>query len=244
MNWNRQTFEPHRPSPKYPERYRFPSPPLCRLCGAIGFTAGALLVFYVTAATFGVEHDFISTAGWEFKEIIVLGSSLLAGILCGLLGFGLGASVEVRSEHRNHLLAVIWHYLANGSILWFFLLSLVLTKVLGQTGIKQHVDHFGIWYSTFAIAGTGTIGSLACAGVLLLAGQIKYLEKPRFLPCLLLSMPISIAMGYMQFRLLEISTGYWWIISVIFPFPLIPLSTMMVARDLRQRRDLLSMSRK
>jgi hypothetical protein len=241
MSWKRQTFEPYRPPPRYVDRCRFPSPPLCRLCGAIGFTAGGLVVFYGATALLGVERDFMGAGEWGFKEIAALGGSLLAGILCGLLAFGLGASVEVRSENRNHVFAVMWHYLANGSIIWFLLLALVLTKALGQAGTKQLFDQLGSLYSTFAIVVTGAVGSLTFAGVLLLTGQVKYKRKPKLFPCFLLTLPVSIVMGYVQFWLLGVSTGFWLIISVIFPLALVPFSAIMVSRDFRQRRDLLSM---
>ena len=56
---------------------------------------------------------------------------------------------------------------------------------------------------------------------------------PKFAHCVLLSLPISVAMSYTQFRLLGVSTGYWLICSIIFPAALVPVSTMMIARDLR-----------
>ncbi len=244
MSWNRQTFEPPRPPPRYADRYRFPSPPLCRLGAAIGFTAGGLLVLYGAGAVLGVEHDFMrSGEGLGIREVVVLGGSLLAGLLCGLLGFGLGLAISVRSEKINHILAVFWHYLANGSILWFFLVYLVLIKIFGQEGIKQHVDQLGIWYSSFSVAGTGAVGSLASAALLLLVGQVSYGRKPRLFLCLILILPVSMAMGYVQFRLLDASTAYWLIPSVVFPLALIPLSAMMVARDYHQRRQMLSVNR-
>jgi hypothetical protein len=241
MTWNRRTFIPQQPPPKRADKYRFPSPPLCRFCGAVAFSVGGLLVFYGIASVLDINPDFTSgEGGWELKEIAALLVSLLAGMLFGLIGFGLGASVNVRSENRNHMFAVMWHYLANGSMIWLFLLYLVLIKVLGQPGTKQLFKELGVWYSTLAVLGIGGLGSLCMAAVLLLSGQLKYGRKPRPTTSFLLAIPVSMAMGYSQFRLLNVSTNLWLIIGILFPLALIPFSAIMVARDLRQRSELLS----
>jgi hypothetical protein len=245
MDWNRQVFEPQRPPPKRPDLFRYPSPPLCRFCGSIAGIGGGLLVLYGSAALFGIDPEFMRMEGaWGLKEVSALLVSLVALLICGLIGFGIGGLIDVVSEKTNYFLSVLWHYFANGSLIWFFLLGLVLTKILGKVGVKSHFDQIGLWYSTFSIFGTCTVGSVAIAGFLIIAGKLKADRKPKFLPCLFFALPLSISMGYFQFRLLGLPGHYWVIIGILFALALVPISAGMVARDVSERRKLLSIINK
>ena len=245
MGWSRHTIEPSRPSSKHICRRRIFSPSLLRLFGAIGFSLGGLTAFYGVTGLLGVDREFMRTeAAWGFKEIISLSLGVLAGVLGGFTGFSLAAGIEIRSEKTNHVLAVLWHYFANGLLVWLVLMSLVLTKALGQESAMQLFARLGVWYSIWAVVGPGALAGMAIAGALLVTGQHGFKTKPRFFYCYLTSLPISAAMAHSQLRLLGVPTDYWWALALMFPLALIPISVVLVARDMRQRRDLQLTTRK
>jgi hypothetical protein len=241
MSWSQRTFESTRPAVRVPDRFRFASPPLSRFCCMAASTGSGLLTFYGGTALLGLDSGFLHAGRtWGWKAILVLGASLVIGLFCGLLGFAAGAAVKVRSERKNHVLAVLWHYLANGLLIWLGLLSLTLTKALGQTEAMALFERLGVEYATLASLGMGAAGSLAMASLFLWAGQLNPGSKPRFLVCLLLSWPVAAALGFLQFRLFGVVTALWLLASAVFPLILIPTAALMVARDARQRRDLLA----
>jgi len=211
------------------------------MCGAIGGTAVALLAFNGMAAMLNLDRNFLQ-ATWGFKEIVTVAASLI-GMLAGFaLGLGVGMSIDVRSENKNHILTVLWHYVANGMILWVALLSFLLARTLGQQGTMGLFERLGLWHSSLLIAGNGAFWCMAIAGLLLMTRQQSLRSKPRFLPRFLLALPLSVAMGYTQFRLLGLSGNEWVIISCVFPLILLPLSVQMIARDLWQRQEILAES--
>lgn len=238
MSWNQRVFEPKQAKGPVAERTRFASPPLSRFCGSVGWAVGGLAAFYGCTTLLGLDSNFLRAQGtWGWKEILVLLASLGSGLFCGLWGFAVGAAIKVESEGNNHVLAVFWHYLANGLLIWITLFWLVLAKTLGPDEAKATLERFGVGYTTFALLGPGAVGSLAMAGVLLWAGQLNPGAKPKFFACLLLSWPVAVALSYLQFRLFDVVTDLWLLPAAAFPVILIPLATMTVARDARQRRD-------
>jgi hypothetical protein len=241
MSWNQRTFEPSRQPVQDLDQLRSVSLPLSRFFFMVASTVGGFLAFYGGTTLLGLGSDFLRAEGaWGWKEILVLGASLVAVLFCGLLGLTAGARIKVCSERSHHVLSVLWHYLANGSLIWLVLLSLTLSKALGQTEAKALLARLGVGYSMLALLGTGVAGSLAVAILLLGAGQLNPGTKPKFLVCLLLSWPVAAALGFLQFRLLGVITTLWLLPSAVFPLILIPTAAMMMARDDRQRRDLLA----
>lgn len=236
MNWNRQTFEPHRPPPKHPDRVRFASPPLCRFFGLIGGNAIALLAYQGTAAILNVDWRMLHAGNWGFRELVTVAVSLLGLLIGGLFGFGLGLTVAVRSVQTNYVLTVLWHNLAVGQIVWMVMLGFLLTRTLGEHGALQLLEQFGPAYSALILVGNCAFWSIAIAGVLLVTTR-RF--EPRFFPCLLIALPFSLAMGYTQYRLLGLTGKDWLIISSLFPLILIPTSARNIARDLQQREELL-----
>lgn len=204
-------------------------------------TGSGLLVFYGGTTLLGLDSGFEHAERvWGWKEILVLGASLVIGFICGLLGFAAGSAIKVRSERNNHVLAVLWHYLANGLLIWLALFSLTMSKALGQAEAKALLERRGTGYSMLASLGMGAAGSLAVAGLLLLVGQMNPGSKPKLLVCLLLSWPVAAALSFLQFRLFGVATPLWLLLSAVFPLLLVPTAAMMVARDACQRRDLLA----
>lgn len=200
---------------------------------------GGSLVFYGATTLLGVDPGFLREKGaWPPKAILVLAASLISGALCGLLGLSLGANVRVASKKADHRIAVFWHCLANGALVWSFLLLLILTKLFGQESAKDLFDRLGHWYSTFAIGASCALGSLTIAALFLVTGQMTVGSRTRFVRCVVISLPVSLTMSYAQFQLLGLSTLYWLAAGIIFPFALVPSVSMMIARDARQRKVL------
>jgi hypothetical protein len=171
--------------------------------------------------------------------MLLLVASLVAALIGGLIGAGFGASINIKSKRGNHILNALWHYLANGSIIWFFLLALCLTKIYGKVGLERFGDEIDMWHFSAVTIGISTGGCLLIGAVLLAAGLLKEASKPSVIPCLALSLPIAMAMGYAQFSLFAISTKYWIFMGIMLPVALIPVSAYMMNRDREQRSQLL-----
>lgn len=237
MNWQKKTISPTKPA--YKRQLRFLSPPLMRFFGSIGFIASGLGTLYLMQYILGVDPDIWQSSNWDIKTILLLVASLIVAVFGGLIGAGLGINIEVKSERINHSFSVLWHYLANGMIIWIMLLGLSLTKIYGKEGLKLFVDEVGTWTFTIYTFGISACGNLLIGGLLLIMGVLKEHLKPKMLPCLILSLPIALAMGYLQFTLFAIDSRFWIFMGIALSVALHPVSVYLINRDKEQRRQIL-----
>ena len=211
-----------------------------RFFGSIGFAAGGLGIFYLGQYFFNIDLDFWQASKWDVKTILLIIVTIAASLMGGILGAGIGISIEVKSERKNDTLSMLWHYLANGSLIWIFLLMMCLHKIYGEENLLVLVDGIGKWYFSIISLGIASIGCLIIAGMLFATGVIKERGKPSVAaPCFLLSLPFTLAMGYAQFHFLSIESVLWIFMSVALAFLLHPVSAFMINRDKSQRVQVL-----
>lgn len=238
MTWQKKIISPSKP--KYiKKRLNFSSPPLMRFIGSIGFATLGLGTFYLLQHISGINPDIWNSPKWDLKFIVLLIASSIIGVLGGLFGFFLGASIQVKSERVNHSLSVLWHYLANGTLIWLFLLALSLNKIYGKEKTNLFIDTVGGWYFTIYTIGIVTLGTLLIGLTLLLTGTLKEHTKPNFFMCLILSFPITMAMGYVQYFLIGVHSNLWIFMGIAQSAMLHPVSIYFINRDKDQRRQIM-----
>jgi len=189
--------------------------------------------YYLVHSLFKLEVDWhngfsgLGAKGW----LLLIGS-----IVIGFYGMGLGwkiaIQIKVRNNNVHYLLLSIWHFLANGSILWIAIWILYLTKKMGKEGGKAFIKDFG--YTPFAlyIISTGIVASILSVLILLAFRQLKPGVKPKILPSFVLTSPVTIVAGYVFISLLKISSYAWFLIGILTPVPLVWFSVYMIERDI------------
>lgn len=235
MDWKKRTISPRKPEQSQKSLLRNPSPPLMRFFGSIGFSVGGLGIYYIGLHFFNIDPDFWQAAKWDAKTILFIIVTFAAALIGSVLGAGMGISIDVKSKKVNHTISVLWHYLANGLLIWIFLLMMCLHKILGKEKLMVLLDKMGKWNFSIISFGIASVGCLLIAVILLTTGTLKEQDKPRVGPCFLLSLPIALAMGYTQFNLLSIDSTLWTFISFTFAFLLHPVSAYLIIRDKNQR---------
>ncbi len=239
MDWQKKIISPHKTTLQESDTAHSPSPPLMRSFWAIGFTLGGLGIYHLGLHYLNIDDDFLQANKWNFKTILFVVATIASALIGGALGVRIGGSIDVKSEKLNHSISVLWHYLANGSLIWIFLVIMCFQKIYGQENLMVLVDIIGKWNLSMILIGIASAGCLVIAFILLLTGIINDKYNPRIGPCFLVSLPFTLAMGYAQFYFLSTDSMLWLLISVAFAFLLHPVSVFMISRDKSQRAQLL-----
>jgi len=217
------------------------SPALMRFCGMVGFLSFGLGSFYLGNKVFdlGLSFWIISWSELGAKEIAFIVGAFVLGFLGMFIGWGIGISIKVRSETTDFVISSLWHYLANGSILWILIWIMYLTKTIGKENAREFAESVGTlpWICLFAIP---TVGWLLIAGFLILIGLLNERHKPMLLPCLIPSVPIVTGMNYIQLHLFGMEGNAWIVMGIVMPIILIPFCTFMIMRDKFQRWQIMS----
>lgn len=216
------------------------SPALMRFCGAVGFTTLGLGSLYLGNKILNLNLSFwmLSWSDLGVKGIALVVVAFFIAIIGMLIGNGVGISIRVESKKTDFVISTLWHYVANGSILWILLWVMYLTKTIGRENAKEFAESVGAlpWICLLVIP---IAGCLLIAGSLLLIGLLNDRHKPMLLPCLIPSVPIAMMMGYIQLYLFRMQ-GILWVIAtgIILPVILIPFCTFMIMRDKFQREQI------
>jgi hypothetical protein len=230
MSWNSRIIEPE--SPKPPERdMSGVSPALTRFLGTVGFVAASLGTMHFGSRWLSLPPNFWFAGSLSGKAIVIIAAAFVFGFLGMGFGWAVAASITVRSEAVNHVVNVLWHYLANGSLAWFFLVTMVLTKVVGRNNAVAFVTRFGEWRFAGAIIGLASAVSLLSGVLLLITRQLRHDKKPQLIKSWIIVAPVSFAASYQQFVVLQVETLWWLMLGAVFPPLLIGVSAWTIERD-------------
>ena len=220
---------------------KIPSPALMRTCGCIGFLLLGLGSLHLGNKILNLDLSIwmLSWSDLGAKGIGLIILALILALVGNIIGLGIGAGIEVRSEKVDFVISSFWHYVANGSILWFVVWVMYLTKTIGKENAKQFSENVGElpWICMFVIP---MAGFLLMAGLLLLIGLLNDRHKPMLLSCLIPSIPIAMAMSYIQLHLFGLTGHSWMVMGLIMPVVLIPFCTFMIVRDKFQRAQIIN----
>ena len=213
------------------------SPSLMSFCGSVGFLSFGLGFLYLGNSIFGLNLNLWAPSSWSdlgAKGIGLIVAALFLALIGMATGLRIGISIKVESETTDFVISSLWHYLANGFILWILIWIMYLTKTVGKESAGEFAESVGTlpWICLFAIP---AVGFLLIAGLLLLIGLLNERHKPMLLPCLILSVPIAMGMNYIQLHLFGIEGNAWIVMGIIMPIILIPFCTFMIMRDKFQR---------
>jgi hypothetical protein len=240
MVWDKTIILPKPPNIEAKRQIRYLSPPLMRFCGALGINICGFGVLCIGTSLFGLNPIWRINSNWDWKVILLVVISIIAAIIGFIIGIRIGLNINVKSERINHIMSVLWHYLATGGIIWVILSLFCINKIFGKDGIKQYLIEFDeVNFSVICIS-IGIGGCILIGAFLLLTGLLKQNSKPKALSCIFLALPVTSAMGFLQFYLLGINSPYWIFMGILLPFILIPIAAFMINRDDEQHLQILS----
>ena len=236
MGWNTRIIRPEESTP--PKRdIGAVSPALTRFFGMLGFTTIGLGTIALGCLWLNLPTDFWTAGNLSGRAIGLIAVSVVLGFVGMLLGCGLAAAIPVRSERGDHTVSALWHFLANGSLIWYFLVTMVLAKVVGPENAKAFVRRYGEWRLAWTIIGPATAVSMFTGALLLVTHQLDHRNKPRLFSCWLIAAPGALAASYFQFLWLRVESPWWLMIGALFPLLAVSISAWTIERDrtLRQR---------
>jgi hypothetical protein len=189
--------------------------------------------FYLGAHLLHLPSDFWYRDKLAGRTVGLLIASVALGFLGMVLGWGAAVQVKVRHESTNHTIALLWHCVACGSLIWVTLLGLILQKLYGREGCIALVRSLGEVRFMVWVLGAGTVGCLAIGCSWLLARLMPMGGPPRALACFLVALPITATMAYLTFAALSIESRLWLLVSLLMPAVLVPTCAYMIHRDRR-----------
>jgi MFS family permease len=237
MSWELKTIRPKR-SPAA-DRRRWPSPALSRFLAGMGFSVFGISSLKVAMKLFGFDSNAWFAPVWSSQFMFLVIGSLVIGFIGGLSCLWVGMQVDVRSDSTNYVIAVFWHYLANGTLILMFLLGLVLSKNFDKEGIRKFVLDFGAERMSLYTLAISAVGSLVIAAVLFWTGLLKDNQKPHLMPCIAVTLPVGLATSYTLFAVLGIGSRDWILIGLVFSTVLVLISAYMIDRDRVARQRLI-----
>lgn len=236
-DWHKRTIAPAAPERTGRDLSQV-SPPLARLLGSAGFILLGLGTTHFGARRLGLPPDFWLTSDWDLRAVGLFVGALLMGLLGSFFGWAVAFRVPVRSARANYAVSVLWHYLANGTLIWLALFALALTKSYSKEGLRELSREMGDWRMSLYMLALPAAGCLLIGAALLLAGLLREGRRPRLLPCLLVALPPALALSYFEFGLFGVESRDWVLVGGVFAFALIVSAAYMVERDRYQREQI------
>ncbi|UCF67401.1 MAG: hypothetical protein JSV80_16780 [Acidobacteriota bacterium] len=231
MDWRTSVEKPTR-EPSGRSRLRDGCPGLMRFFGLAGFLTAGLSALRVGASWLGYEPEWWFDATWDIKTVALVGGAFLAGGIGGLLGASIGLSIPVPNERVNHALTVVWHYLANGSIAFGFLVVLVMGRTVGDNEeIEAFVREIGSETFTLYLAVFSAAASVLAAVLVLVFGLFPRGGKTRLPAAFFVAVPPSLLASYLLFAQFGWNSRLWLLIGVLHPIAMVLVSAHLVLRD-------------
>jgi len=202
------------------------SPALARFFGSLGFFVVGMGSLLLGNHVFGLGLDiFDPFSGMGMKGILLVGGSLFLGTIGLFFGMATGASIRVRSAPTQTLISYLWHYGANGSVLWALLSIAAMFITLGAAGLKDLYHTLGPLAITAQTIAMGIAGGWAVCALL-------SMTKRHHLLSVLSPLCIGVSMGVAQSFLIEIPFHFQVAAGICFSFVLLPVTEGTIRRDL------------
>jgi len=212
---------------------------LLRAFGCAGFVGGGLGTVYAGVRVLSLPPDFWQRGGWDGRTLGLFLVAVLVGLLGMVIGWGIAAEIRVAGERADLAISVLWHCLANGSLIWLLLMAMVLQKACGREGCMELMQSVGEGPFTAGALGISAVGSLLIGGLWLLAGVVPLEGSPMALPCILLAAPVSVGMSYLAFATLGVESYLWILVAAVLPVGLLVACAVTIERDRVQRQQTL-----
>jgi hypothetical protein len=225
MPWEATPYRPPIRNPK--GRVAFmPSAPLARLTGTIAYCLVGFAIYKAAQWILGLPPGYLE-GKWGLRETVVVGVMLLVGMLGGLIGFAVGIQVSVKNREVMRFAIILWHFFANGQLVGFFLLALILGRNRRTLGLVEAIHVFGMFAAANILAGIA----------LFLARQFKEGAQPQPLVWIIFVVPAAIWTGLQLEKMLqwqlEMAIIYGAVAGLINVF----VSARLIQRDYQQMRE-------
>lgn len=214
------------------------SPALIRFFGFLGFMTFGLGAMEFGNKVFHIGMDLCNPLflfRWEVKEIMLLGASLVFAFIGMFIGWGIGVNIKVRNPKVENIINILWHYGANGSVIWILYSLSILSLAVGKEGAKEILLTFGCSKLFWGMVGIGLIGSWLISLTVSLIGRM-YSNEVGYLSSYLLLVIVGLCMGTLQSVVFSIPLLYGAGIGFFFPFVLVLISTYTQKRDEQSRK--------
>jgi len=226
MPWQSVLYGPPIENPKG-RVASFPNAPLVRLCGCAGFGLAALATFKAAQSLLGLSPEFLD-AKWGPREVMVVGVAVLASSMGGLIGAGIGLQVSVKNRTLTRFLIIVWHFLANGQLVCFVLLWLVLEQDRRILGLTELLHALGLFAAASSVAGL----------ILFSAGQFKENEQPHPLVWIVVTVPITVWVGMQYQGMFHWQRGVAIVFGAIAGLGTLFVSARLIQRDYQQMTEM------
>lgn len=208
-----------------------PSAPLMRICACLGFCGTAFLALKAATFMLGLPEKFLEADNWSPREISALGVSFLASTIGGLIGAGMGLQVSIRSASLNRFLAILWHFVASGQLVYSVLLSLALARNQRVATLPETLQAFGL----------AAAGCVVIAVALFAAGQFRENQPSNPLVWILVAIPITVFIGLQHGRLFSLNGASAIVVGVVAGLGTVFSSAYFIQRDYDQMDRVRSM---
>lgn len=211
------------------------NPTLFKVCGLVGALIFSLPVMYLGNSLLGQKLDLWSPDSWTGNIKILFALAMIAGLVGMFFGWSLGSRIEINNEKAHEVMTVILNYLGIGFVLWGIAIGIYLRIMFGSTGAKDFVIGLGAKTFGLQLMFTGALGSLSIGCIQFAVRHFKRKQNPDTGTCLLSSLPVSLTMGYIQFRLFEIGGLAWLVIASIFSIGIVFIANSQIVGDRRRQ---------
>jgi len=226
MPWQSSPYRPPIQNPKG-RLASSPSAPVARFFGFVGFGLAGWASVKAAQWLLGLPPGFLE-AKWGPRETIVMGTAVLASMLGGFIGSGLGLKLSITSRTLTRVIIIVWHFFANGQIVCFVLLALVLSRDRRSIGHAEALQAFGL----FAVA------SIIAGLVLFAAGQFEESQQPRPLFWVAITVPITVWVGLHYQAMFQWQRGVAIVFGVVAGLGTVFVSARMIQRDYEQTKEM------
>lgn len=230
-DWSKRTIAPKPKEPARGDVSGF-SPPLARALGAFCSTLFGLSAVYFGGRLLGLGFDYwTSGESWNIKAVGLFLGSIVVALVGFVVGLGLAAAIKVKGERANYAIGVLWHYLANGTLIWGPMFGFALTKHYGKEGVRQLLKAGSEWWFGGQLIIVPGVACLLVGGILLGTGLLKGGTKAKLLPCMLVAAPLALAVTYEQSHAFHVDSMTWIPLGLLNAFLLIVSAAYMIERD-------------
>jgi len=211
---------------------------LCRFLGTLAGLAASLGLFKVLAGRWGYSFETVGQAwqaGAKGKALLLF--SGLAGLLGGLIGQSVGASIRIKNDQVALRINVLWHLIANGQIGWIGSALALLTLTMRDKNatiafMKLHGLRFGLSAMLISAVGSTFLAPVIWA---FLASPRRLRDESWRAGVTVISFSVGISIGLLQSHLWGLSMPRGAILGFLFGLFLIPASSHMWQRDQQMR---------
>ena len=217
-----------------------PMPYLCmgisRFFGGIGFLIGSIGTFnYLNGKWELGIRQMIDISSVGVKGYLALGLAIFAGLILLIFGQILGASIPIKNDDWANRITILWHHIANMSIVWIpascFAVFVALGRETSEFFFRQESNDFIIIALIIAVfGGTLTFGVMGKAGKMIMRGNPAGRPYSRIGP-----IAVGLMMGYAQLSFFNLPVLAGLVVGLILPYIVIPITSVMWRKDMIRR---------